>query len=126
MACVRIFRLLVSPSSRKNATFLVLQAFLKKIQAFARYLRVFCRAFLSQKKCFSGFCDICAPLRFQNSRYPAVNGRPTNSQMTASRPKPLEYAFLVKSCVCTKKLRNLGEHNDYKTCLRLAALGLLF
>ena len=36
------------------------------LRAFAGCLRGFCRAFLSQKASFGGFCGICESLRFQN------------------------------------------------------------
>ena len=81
IAFVWIFRFLVSPSSKKLKntfpdwkttriiTFLVLRAFVcvcVYLRAFAGYLQAFCGVFLSQNMSFSGFCDFCESLRFQN------------------------------------------------------------
>ena len=92
-ACVWIFKLLVSPSSRKNWKkrfpligkqqelhritfffgFAVLRCFAEVcgyLRAFAGYLRAFCGAFssqkASQKASLGGFCGICESLRFHN------------------------------------------------------------
>ena len=79
IACVWIFTLLVSPSSRKtekkkhfpwleNKNYHVsgFAGVCGYLRAFAGYLWAFCGTFLSQKTSFSGFCGICELLRFQN------------------------------------------------------------